>query len=549
MIPVEKNKEYEIKIEGVTNEGNGVGHIEGFTVFVPGSVRDDFLRVLIVKVNKGYAFGKILRVLEASPYRTESKCIYFDKCGGCQIMHIDYSEQLNIKAGIINDCLSRLGGQSEYKFLGVIGMDKPYEYRNKLIFPYGTDKDNKPVCGFYAQRSHRVIPLSRCLLGDDLHEKVLGFVSEHVKKYNISVYDEEKHSGVLRRVFVRQGFESDEAMVVLSVNAGELKKQKELAENLMSADGRIVSVILNINTKKTNLVLGDENKTIAGKNKITDILCGFKYEISPHSFFQVNPIQTEKLYNTAIEFAEIKETDRVLDVYCGIGTISLLASKYAKEVVGVEIVPQAIKDAEFNAKENNVDNAKFLCGAAEDIVPKLLAEEKKPDVVILDPPRKGSDEKTLSAIIDAKPDKIVYVSCNPATLARDVKFLSENGYKLTKVKGCDMFPHSVHIETVALLTKLKESKTVSIDLELDELEVTAPEIKATYSQIKEYVLNKYGFKVSSLNIAQVKKECGIIERENYNKASGDYRQPNCPKHKVDAIKDAFERFSMIKINV
>ena len=453
MVPVEKNKIYEITIEAVTSEGNGVGHIDGFTVFVPSSVREDVLKVLIVKVNKGYAYGKVIEILKPSPYRTKSRCEVADKCGGCKIMHIDYQEQLNIKAGVINDCLKRLGGQSDYEFLGVIGMENPYEYRNKLIFPFGTDNEKNPVCGFFAERSHRVIPLDRCFLGDDLHEAVLKEVLEHAKKYNISVYDEEKHSGVLRRVFIRQGFFTKETMVVISANATSFKKQKELAENLMKKDSSIVSVILNINTKKTNLVLGDENITIMGKDRISDYLCGFLYEISPHSFFQVNPIQTEKLYNTAVEFAEIKETDRVLDVYCGIGTISLLCSKYAKEVTGVEIVPQAIEDAKKNAIANNVNNAEFFCGAAEDVVPKLLKTGKKPDVVILDPPRKGSDEVTLTSIVKASPDRIVYVSCNPATLARDVKFLCENGYKLTKVKGTDMFPHSVHVECCVQLCR------------------------------------------------------------------------------------------------
>lgn len=452
MIPIEKNKEYIIKIESVTNEGMGVGHIDGFTTFVPNSVRDDLLTVRIVKINRGYAYGKIVNIISESPYRVKSPCAVSDKCGGCNIMHIDYEEQLNIKASIINDCLTRIGGQDEYEFCGIMGMEHPFHYRNKLIFPFGTDKDKNPVCGFFAERSHRVIPLTSCLLGDALHEFVLHEVLEHTKKYNISIYDEEKHSGVLRRVFIRQGFSKDEAMVVISVNADSLKNQKELGEKLLN-NKKIVSVILNINTKKTNLVLGDKNKTIAGKDTISDILCGFEYKISPHSFFQVNPVQTKKLYNTAIEFAQLNKDNRVLDLYCGIGTISLLCSKYAKEVVGVEIVPQAIEDAKKNAEMNHVENIKFLCGAAENIVPELLNNNEKPDVVILDPPRKGSDEVTLSAVVKAKPSKIVYVSCNPATLARDVKYLAENGYKLTKVKGCDMFPHTTHVETVVLMCR------------------------------------------------------------------------------------------------
>ncbi len=546
MIPVEKNKQYEITIESVSSEGNGVGHIDGFTVFVPDCVREDVLDILIVKVNKTYAFGKIIKVLKPSPYRVESRCTVADKCGGCKIMHIDYNEQLNIKATVINDSLKRLAGVSDYKFLGVIGMENPYEYRNKLIFPFSTDKENNPTCGFFAERSHRVIPLNRCFLGDDLHETVLDTVLDHVKKYNISVYDEEKHSGVLRRVFIRQGFHTKEAMVVISVNSTSFKKQKELAKTFMEKDSRIASVILNVNTKKTNLVLGEENITIAGKDRISDYLCGFLYEISPHSFFQVNPIQTEKLYNTAIEFAELKETDRVLDVYCGIGTISLLCSKYAKEVVGVEIVPEAIEDAKKNAVINNVDNAEFFCGPAEKIVPKLLKGGKKPDVVILDPPRKGSDEVTLEAIIQASPEKIVYVSCNPSTLARDVKFLTKRGYKLTKVKGTDMFPHSFHIETVVLLSQLKPDDVIQVELNSEDLALTSTEAKATYEEIKTFVKRVFGFKVSSLYIAQVKRKYGIEVGQNYNISKKGTPVPVCPKDKEKAIVTALKHYGMIK---
>lgn len=452
MIPI-KNKEYEIEIENVSSEGNGVGHIDGFTVFVPDGVRGDFLRIAIVKVNKTYAFGKILKIIKPSEYRTESKCRFYKSCGGCQLMHIDYAEQLKIKGDIIRDCLERIGGQKDYNFLGVEGMENPYHYRNKLIFPYGKDKKGKPVCGFFEKKSHRIVPLTSCCLGDELHTKVLNIINEHIKKYNISVYDEETHTGAFRRVFLRQGFSTGEAMVVISVNAESIKKQNELAQKLIDEDKRIKSVILNINTKKTNLVLGDKNITLAGKASISDILCGFKYEISPHSFFQVNPLQTEKLYNTALEFAEIKKTDMVLDIYCGIGTISFLCAEQAKKTVGIEIVPQAIENAEYNKRENGIKNAEFLCGAAENIVPELLKKNEKPNVVILDPPRKGSDEKTLNAITEANPERIVYVSCNPSTLARDAAFLTEHGYKLTKAKGYDMFPHSVHVETIALLKK------------------------------------------------------------------------------------------------
>jgi len=302
---------------------------------------------------------------------------------------------------------------------------------------------------------------------------------------------------------------------------------------------------LNINSAKNNLVLGNKNITLWGTDTISDSILGLNFTISPHSFFQVNPVQTEHLYKKALELAEIDNTKTVLDIYCGIGTISLCAAKSAKKVVGVEIVDAAIEDAKNNATANNLKNTEFYCGAAENIVPKLIEKGERPDVVIIDPPRKGSDEKTLSAILTAAPERIVYVSCNPATLARDAKFLTENGYKMTSATPVDMFPNTEHVETCVLLSKLKSSKSVSIELDLDDLEITAAEAKATYGEIKEYILNKYGFKVSSLNIAQVKQECGIIERENFNKPSGKYRQPKCLEHKFKTIKETLEHFKMI----
>ena len=360
-------------------------------------------------------------------------------------MTIDYNAQLEFKKNVVRDALLRLGKIDSEP--DIIGAESPERYRNKMVFPFASNGD----WGFYRQRSHDVIPLDDCLLGDSLNAKIMDAISGHIKKHNISVYDEKSHKGIIRRVFLRTT--KDEIMVVISINADKLPKQNELITSIREISTKISSIILNINKKRTNLVLGEKNVTLWGKDVLSATLCGLSYEISPHSFFQINPAQTEKLYNKAIELADISENDRVLDIYCGIGTISLTAAKKAKSVIGVEIVPEAIENAKENAIRNGIENAEFYCSAAEDIVPQLLADGESPDIVILDPPRKGSDEATLSAIAKAQPKRIVYVSCNPATLARDAQFLEEHGYRAEKVTAVDMFPYTVHVECVVLMSK------------------------------------------------------------------------------------------------
>lgn len=376
-------------------------------------------------------------------------------------MSLNYQHQLDLKKSIVCDALERIGGISAN--VDILGMDDPFHYRNKMIFPIDTNGN----WGFYRERSHDVIPLDDCFLGNEINKKIMNTVCDFMKEFNISAYDEILHKGIIRRVFIRNS--KTEIMVVISANSNSLKNYETLTNRLRGISDSITSIILNVNTKRTNLVLGDKNITLWGKDKIKDTLCGLEYEISPHSFFQVNPTQTEKLYNTAIDFAQISKDDTIMDIYCGIGTISLTAAKYAKKVIGVEIVPQAIEDAKRNSKTNAIDNAEFYCSAAEDIVPKLIEDGNTPDVVILDPPRKGSDEKTLSAIVSAQPKRIVYVSCNPATLARDLKFLKENGYETKKVTAVDMFPHTAHVETVALLTQMKPDEVLCIELNEDDL--------------------------------------------------------------------------------
>ena len=450
--PVEKNKQYTVNIESVTSEGMGVCHINGFCVFVPMTVEGDIADILIVKVKSGYAYGKCIRLSEKSEYRREPLCPVFGKCGGCQLMHIKYEKQLEIKKEIIENALKRIGS-IDLKVSKMIGADEEYRYRNKMIFPCGNDKNGNNICGFYRERSHDIIPLDDCLLGDEINSKIIQTVLSFMKSFGISAYDEKSHSGVVRRIFVRKGTFSGDVMVVLSVNSNKFGHADEFVDCITSLSEKIKSVIINHNTKATNVVLGERNTLLYGTETINDTLCTMEYEISPNSFYQINPAQTEKLYNTAIELADIKKTDIVADLYCGIGTISLCAAANAKSVVGIEIVEQAVINARKNAEANGVDNVSFLSGQAEKIFPRLVSDGMRPNVVILDPPRKGSDEVTLSAVAEAAPDRIVYGSCNPATLARDAAFLRRFGYKLAAAVGVDMFPQTVHVETVCLMSR------------------------------------------------------------------------------------------------
>ena len=558
IVPVEKNKEYTIEIESLSSEGSGIGHIDGFAVFVANAAVGDKVRIKIVKVKSGYAYGIILDFIEKSKDRIEPVCPYYKRCGGCQLLHINYAAELELKKSIIENALKRIGGFDDINVSEIIGCESRERYRNKMIFPVG-EKDGAIQAGFYSPRSHDIVDIEDCLLGDELCSDIIKAVREYMTECGVRAYDEKVHKGKIRRIFVRKGYNIDEVMVVVSANANNLKNSEGLIDKLRNISDRIKSIILNVNTKKTNLVLGDRNVLLWGKDRISDILCGLKYEISPHSFFQVNPIQTEKLYNKAIEFAGLTGNETVLDVYCGIGTISLCAARKADRVIGVEIVPQAIEDAKENAKRNGISNAEFYADSAENTVPKLIAGGVKPDVVILDPPRKGSDVSTLSAIAKAEPDRIVYVSCNPATLARDMKFLGENGYKADKVVGVDMFAGTVHVETVVLLSHKKPDGHINVKVEfgegegkvpLDDIAQRAesykPKERVTYKMIKEYIEAKYGFKVHTAYIAEVKRDLGLPMYDAPN-AVEELKQPR--KHptaeKVEAIKDALKHFEVI----
>ena len=523
---IKKNETYINTVSGFGANGEGVIKEDNLPVFVPFALQGEQIEYKIVKVLKNHAFGKLLKVIKPSESRIKPVCDCFYRCGGCSLLHIDYQKQLEIKKDNVINCMKKYSGL-DIKVNDVVPCSKIFNYRNKAQYPVANG-----LCGFYALRSHDIIPLEDCKIQNTSDKLIIKTVLAYIKATNTPI----KH------IYTRYG--ENECMVVLVSKSPKLKKQEFLIKNLLELNCNITSIILNVNPDDTNVILGKKNITLYGKDTITASIGDLKFDISPLSFFQVNSIQTKVLYDTAKDIAKFNKDDNILDLYCGTGSIGLYMSNSVNSVLGVEIVPDAIENAKSNAKKNNIDNAEFMCGAAEDLMPELIKKQGKIDAVILDPPRKGCDESLLTCLLNTDIEKILYISCNPATLARDINILSEK-YNPSAITPVDMFPHTSHVETVALLTKLKESDSVTIELDLDELEVSAPKIKATYSQIKEYVLNKYGFKVSSLNIVQVKQECGITERENYNKPSEDYKQPNCPKYKTDAIKEAFEHFRMI----
>ena len=428
----------------------------------------------------------------------------------------------------------------------IIGMEAPWHYRNKAQFPVGTTKDGEIVTGFYAGRTHLIVPVETCFIQHPENEKLMDIVRRWMNDHQVSAYDETTHKGLVRHIFTRIGKYTGEIMVCLVINGNKIPAAQDLIERLVQVPG-MKSICLNLNREKTNVILGNEVKYLWGEHFITDFIGDVKYRISPLSFFQVNPVQTQKLYQTALEYGDIKKDEVVWDLYCGIGTISLFLAKHAKQVCGVEIVPQAIDDARENARLNGIQNASFFVGKAEEVVPQQYEENGiSADVIVVDPPRKGCDEKLLDCMVKMAPERIVYVSCDPATLARDLKFLEEHGYKVMKVRCVDMFPHSVHVETVVLLSQQKPDDVIEVDLDLDELDITSAESKATYQEIKEYVLKEFGLKVSTLYISQIKRKCGIEVGEHYNiSQKEDQRIPQCPKEKENAIRAALEHFAMI----
>lgn len=454
VIPVEKNKDYIVEIKGMGYEGEGVGKIDDFTIFIPGAIKGEKVNAKIVKVNKNFAFGKLLDVVEESSFRTEPICGIYKRCGGCQLQHLSYEGQLDFKGQRVKDAIERIG-KINPQVLPVIGMENPYNYRNKVQLPVGQANEEINI-GFYALRSHDIINMEKCYIQDEISEKIMALVKQWMIENNIKAYDETTHTGILRHLMIRKGFKTSEVMVVLVTKANELPYKDEIIELLTSNVKEVISIIQNINSEKTNVILGLKSNTLWGKDVIQDYIGKFKFNISPLSFFQVNPVQTEVLYNKALEYANLTGDEIVFDAYCGTGTISLFLAQKAKKVYGVEIIPEAIENAWENAKLNSVDNVDFLVGKSEQVIPDLINKGIKADVVVVDPPRKGCERVLLEAIAKINPRRIVYVSCDAGTLARDLAILDELRYKTEKIQPVDMFPHTAHVECVALITRAEK---------------------------------------------------------------------------------------------
>ena len=582
-----KNDCVELTIEDIGVSGEGIGKVDGYTLFVKDTVIGDVVRVKIMKAKKNYGYARLMDIIKPSKDRVEPACPIARQCGGCQIQAMNYNAQLKYKQKLVKDNLLRISGLTEgadYEMCEILGMDTPFRYRNKAQYPVGEDKDGNIVMGFYAGHTHSIIacPDDDCMLGHSNNAFILNTVKEWMKEYRVRAYNENIHKGTVRHVLIRTGYHTDEVMVCLVTKK---MLRKEAADGLVKAIQKlklnVASLVVNINKEDTNVILGKECITLYGRPYIEDYIGDIKFQISPLSFYQVNPEQTEVLYNKALEFAGLKGNESVWDMYCGIGTISLFLAKKAGKVYGVEIVPQAIEDAKNNAKINNIDNAEFFVGKAEEVVPAFYKKQTgvqsdndstdskeydmtRPDVVVVDPPRKGCDKKLLDTIVSMSPDRIVYVSCDSATLARDLKLLVEYGYKVEKVQPVDQFGNTVHVETVALLSKgakgpvdlcsarteverrMVDNRKVKVDFSLEDMDLSEFKGKATYEQIKAYVLEQTGLKVSSLYIAQIKKKCGLDVGENFNLAkSENARQPKCTPKKEEAIMQAFKHFGIV----
>lgn len=453
---VEKNKEYIFDIISQGYEGEGIAKIDNkYPIFIEGALKGEKVKVRIVKVNKNFAYGKLMEVLEASEERVNPPCAIYKRCGGCKLQHASYKAQLDFKWDRVKDCVSKIGKLDPSIVKYPLGMEEPWRYRNKVQLPIGLINGEVKI-GFFAPRSHDIIDMESCLIQDEIGDKVVKLTREWIEKFNIRPYNvdgEYDEKGIVRHIMIRRGFTTNEVMVVLVTNGEKLPHKEEFVDLMVKNIPGIKSVIQNINSKKTNVILGLESKTLWGEDTISDYIGDFRFNISPLSFFQVNPTQTEVLYGKALEYANLTGNEEVFDAYCGTGTITLFLSQKAKKVYGVEIIPQAIDNAWINAKENKVENVEFFVGESEVVIPDLINKGVKADVVVVDPPRKGCDKKLLDAITNIDAKKIVYVSCDPSTLGRDLKVLEENGYKTLEVQPVDMFPNTSHVENVAKLIK------------------------------------------------------------------------------------------------
>ena len=542
---LKKNQIEEAEITAMSSDGNGIAKIDGMVVFVPYTAVGDKLKIRIVKVQKNYSFGIIEEILQPSPDRVDDHCPVYKKCGGCAFRHISYEAELRHKAEFVQSNLRRLGGLDPV-MLPITPSPLVQGYRNKAQYPI-REYDGKIEAGFFAKRSHRVISCASCDLQPTFFEQILEYTKQFLEEYHISAYDEQTGKGKVRHLYIRYGEVSGEVMVCLVVNSERLPHAAEYVEGLLKVCPQVVSVVLNINREQNNVILGQKCITLYGKDTIEDTLCDVRFELSPLSFYQVNRQAAEKLYRLAAEMAQFEGNELLIDLYCGAGTIGLSMTSKVRELIGVEIVPDAVENAKENAKRCGVENARFICADAKEAAAQLAAENLHPDVIVVDPPRKGCDLEVLQAIAAMAPKRLVMISCNSASLARDCKELEALGYHLEKAAPVDLFPRTTHVETVVLLSKGEvDSKKIRVEFSLEDMDMSEFQDGATYTQIKDYVLEHSGLKVSNLYISQIKRKCGIGVGKNYNlPKSEDSRQPQCPPEKEKAIREAFKYFGII----
>ena len=537
MEALEKGSVYTAVIDGYSSEGLGIARVNGAVVFVPHAVRWEEIDLRSTKVMKTSCAGEIVKIHNPSPERMEPECPYAGKCGGCAYRHLTYPEELWAKRQRVQDALTRIGGL-ELTVEEILGAKNPEHYRNKSQYPVGADGS----IGFFQARTHKVVPIRRCLIQTEAADRTAQAVGEWIRRYKISAYDETTGKGLVRHVCVRVN-RKGESLCCVVVNGNKVPREPELAAYVTAAVPHTVGVLLNSNTRRGNVVLGDKYRTLFGRNYLMDTLCGLEFKLSMPSFYQVNRDQAEVLYGKALKFAGLTGNETVLDLYCGIGTITLCLAKAAKRVIGAEIVPPAIRDAKENALRNHIENAEFFCGDAADIAAKLESDGLRPDVVTVDPPRKGLAPEVIASVAAMGPEKVVYVSCDPATLGRDVKIFREFGYEAKRAAAVDMFPGTAHVETVVLLSRETNPLTVEVRMEVETGEVKE---HPTYKRIQEYVQEKYGFKVHTAYIVEVKRMVGLDMHKAPNAVEQKKHEYHpCPPEKVEAIKDALRHFGLI----
>ncbi len=538
---LEKNRIYRAHIDGYSSEGLGIARIDGQVVFVHGAIRGETCDVLVMKVLKNAAFGKIAALVEPSPARRTPDCPYYGRCGGCNFRHMSYDEELWAKRARVQDALTRIGG-AEVTVEEILGAEQPLHYRNKSIYPISPAGE----VGFYRARSHQVVDVEHCLIQKPEADALAQAVRDYIARFRVEPYNEATGRGLLRHLYVRTSCRG-ESLACLLVNGSRLPHEQELVDMLRAAAPGVCGVVLGENTRRGNAILGDRYRTLWGRDYLTDTLCGLELRLSVPSFYQVNHDQAQRLYEKALEYAGLTGRELAVDLYCGAGTITQVLARRARHVIGGEIVPEAIRDAEDSARRNGVENVEFLCGDASRLAAELRQRGLRPDVICVDPPRKGLAPDVVEAAASMEPERIVYVSCDPATLARDAARFAPLGYRPVRACAVDLFPGTAHIETVVLLSKGEvDSKKIRVEFSLEDMDMSEFQDGATYPQIKEYVLEHTGLKVSNLYISQIKRKCGLEVGKNYNlPKSEDSRQPQCPPEKEKAIREAFKYFGMI----